>query len=450
MKKAQESVLMEHIVPLRMIFPGQSTGGNDGPYGSYNLTNWKAKVDAEINTWKRDNNYIPVLPVNVGFQQFGGQAKALMMYQEMRMLSEQMLAGMGIPQEFIFGGLQWSGSNTSLRALENMLLGYNTQRKELIIDFVIKKIARFMKWPTIGAKFEKFKMADDLQRAMFYLQLNQAQKVSDRRLLEELQEDFDLENERMGEELKRQLQTNRKMQIATADIQGEAQLKQSRYQAKSQVLMQKAQQQAQEEAQQKQMEQQQAQQAQQPPQDPSQDPQLHLQQLQTAKEEAKAEAAKHRAAKAEQDNKQENMETEQKAMETGNMKQFQSEGEQPADGAQQTPGLPGDATAYDENASDPNRQSMPAGMESTIQPGQGGVDLQYIAQRAVSYLRTVRQQSGEEGMYQELQKMQLENNQLYQLVIQLLDDRGAKENPLDAMQNPNPTGQADPGRQVTG
>ena len=449
MKKAQESVLMEHIVPLRMIYPGPATGGNDGPYGSYNLSNWKAKVDTEINTWKRDNNYIPVLPVNVGFQQFGGNARALMMYQEMRMVSEQMLAGAGIPQEFIFGGLQWSGSNTSLRALENMLLGYNRQRHELIIDFVMKKISRFMKWPKVDARFEKFKMADDLQRAMFYLQLNQAQKISDKRLMEEIGENFDLEIERMQSELKRQLEANRKMQVATADIQGEAALKSSRYQAKAQELQQRAQMEVQMEMQEQQMEmqakQQQAQaQAQQP--DPAQqqaqqqqmEQQQKLTELQMQKEVAKAEAAKSRADKANAERRQETMETAQRLAQTG------LSGEQ-ADqmGDQQ-------AAQDQENQGQQQANNLPAGMESPIQQGQGGVDLGYVAKRAVSYLMTVKREAGEEAMYAELQQMQTSNNQLYQLVVQLLNNKGSQTNPMDGMQNPNPTSQASAANNVVG
>jgi hypothetical protein len=100
---------------------------------------------------------------------------------------------------------------------------------------------------------------------MFYLQLNQAQKISDRRLMEEIGESFDVELERMDGELKRQLQTNRKMQIATADIQGEASLKTTRYQVKAQDLQQRAQMELQMEQQKAQMElQNQQQQAQQP------------------------------------------------------------------------------------------------------------------------------------------------------------------------------------------
>lgn len=420
MKKANESVLMEHIVPMRMIFPGQNTGGNEGPYGSYNLTNWKKKIDAEINMWRRDHNYIPVLPVNIGFQQIGGQGRALLMYQEMRMLAEQMLAGAGIPVEFIFGGLQWSGSSTSLRALENMFLGYNKQRHELVNKFIIGKICSFMRWPKLNSRFDKFKMADDLQRSMFYLQLNQAQKVSDRRLLEEIGEDFDLENIRMKDELKRNLQVQRMMQVAGADVQGEVQLRTSRYQAKSQTLMAKAQADMQMEMQQKQLEMQQQMQAQQ---QAGADPQ----QVQAAQQAAQQQAgAAQQAAPAQQ--------------------QQQGGGDQ----AQQTPGMPEGATAYDENAQSPNDTGIPAAMASPLQQGAGGIDLRYIAQRAAAFLRTVKKEQGPEAMYQALGQMQTENPSLYQLVVQLLNDTGSKENVQNGLANPKPDGnpQADASRQV--
>ena len=379
MKKAQESLLLEHVVPLRMIIPGQPSGGNDGPYGSYNLTNWKAKIDEELNLWRRDHNYIPILPVSVNVQQAGGSAKALILHQEFRLHAEQMLAGAGIPVEFVFGGLQWSGSSTSLRALENMFLGYNKQRHELINEFILGNIMSYMGWPKVNSRFDRFKMADDLQRSMFYMQLNQAQKISDRRLHEEIGEDFDLEITRMDEELKRQLQVNRKMQVASADIQGESQLRTSRYTAKAQALAMKAQGQA----------------------------QMEMQQMQQGQ--------------------------------AGGGGQAQAGGGQEGGAPQQE--------------AVPNASKVPPAMASTqsqLQPGGGGVDLRYLAQRAASYLRTVKREAGEQAMYQSMSQIQAENPSLYQLVVQLMGDSGSKDNPMNAMTNPAPAGtpQASPGRAI--
>ena len=62
----------------------------------------------------------------------------------------------------------------------------------------------------------------------------------------------------------------------------------------------------------------------------------------------------------------------------------------------------------------------------------------------------MKREAGEEAMYLELQNMQTSNNQLYQLVVQMLNNKGSQANPLDGMQNANPTSQASPGNQVTG
>jgi len=91
-----------------------------------------------------------------------------------------------------------------------------------------------------------------------------------------------------------------------------------------------------------------------------------------------------------------------------------------------------------------------AGMQSQVQPGGGGVDLRYIAQRAAAFLRTVKAEQGEEAMFQSLAQMQTSNPALYQLVVQLMNETGSKQDPTNAMSNPAPNGtpQASAGRQV--
>lgn len=400
LKKANEAIAMEHIVPLRVVFPGPASGGSDQPYGTYNLQNWKAKIDSELNLWKRDPNYIPIFPVNVGFQQWGGNAKALVTHQEYRFLAEQMLAGMGIPVEFIFGGLQWSGTNTSLRALENMFSGYNRQRHALVNEFIYGKIAAYMGWPRVNVRFDRFKMADDLQRSMFMLQLNQAQKISDRRLMEELGESHDREIERMDEELKRQLKVQRKMQTASAEVQGEAALRTGRYQAKVQAMTMMAQGEAQ-------------------------------QAMQAA-----------------------GMQPQPQPGQEGQAASPADPSAQPQEGAeQQIPGtenIPGNA----ENASTPNKQKLPtavAAMGSYLGQGQGGVDMTYIAQRAASYIRTLSAEQGEDNAQQELQRITAANPVLGQMTRQLMDsNKGNQVDPLNAAKAPIPAGgsQRGPGRAV--
>ena len=442
MKKAQESLLLEHVVPLRVIFPGPATGGNDGPYGAYNLSNWKSKIDSEMSMWKRDHNYIPILPVNIGYQQLGGQARALILHQEFRIHAEQMLAGMGIPVEFVFGGLTWQASNTSLRALENTFLGYNIERLNLT-RFIVDKVAEHMAWPKIPFRFEKFRMADDLQRAMFFFQLNQANKLSDRRLLEEVGEDQDKETERLGMELKKQIDTQRRMQLATADVQGAAALRKSRYDVKTQELQMLGQ-----ASTQAQIAADQAASGMAQPGQPGADPnaqQAGGQQPAQSPQDPNAQQPAGGAQPAQQDPSAGQAQTPANSAQPAG---------QPGGQAQQTPGMPEGATAYDENASAPNEAAGPtamAGLESPLAMGQGGVDLRYLAQRAKAYLQTVKEQSGAQTMYRELEKMQLSNPPLYGLVQQLLNDKGSRLDPTNPVKAPISTNpQRDASRNVAG
>lgn len=395
LNKSQEAIASEHIVPMRVLFPQPSSGGNEGAFGSFNLQNWKAKVESEVNAWKRDPNYIPVLPMPMGYQQIGGQGKQMLLFQEIRAFAEVILGGMGIPAEFIYGGLSYSGSNTSLRALENMFDGYNRSRLSLVKNFIFGNIAAYMRWPKVGVRFDRFKMADDLQRSMFYLQLNQAQKVSDRRLHEELGEDTDKQTKQIGEELRAQLDVQRLTQVAAADVQGEALLHTSRYQAKAMALQTAAQ--------------------------------------------GMAELGVQGAAQQPGTDPLANVNAQPGQMSLGGPRSPQAAGQQP--GAAQ--GLPEGTTTYAENAQAPSGKvpAALAGVQSPLNIGQGGVDLRYIAQRAKAAFDTIAEEQGEEAKQQALLTLSSQNPQLYKLVMVLeQSSSGSQLDPLNAMKAPMPAG----------
>lgn len=109
LRKAQEAIAVEHIVPLRVLFP-QSASSTGDVYTTVNLSQWKDKIENEIIRWRLDNNYIPIMPVPIGQQTLGGDGRALMLSQEHRQWSEHIVAGMGVPIEFVFGGMQYCQS----------------------------------------------------------------------------------------------------------------------------------------------------------------------------------------------------------------------------------------------------------------------------------------------------------------------------------------------------
>jgi hypothetical protein len=233
LRKAQEAISIEHIVPLRIVFP-QTASASADVYGTVNLTQWRHKVEKELMRWRLDNNYIPIMPIPIGQQTLGGDGRALSLAQEYRVWAEHIIAGMGVPQEFVFGGLSFSGSNVSMRMLENHFLEDRANHLKLVTTFIMPNVGAFMGWEPVECHFKRFKMADDLQRGVFHLQLAQSGKLSDQALLEDLDWDASQEYTRIGEEQKRQLEQQRNQALNQATIQGEAQLLMSKYQMKAQ------------------------------------------------------------------------------------------------------------------------------------------------------------------------------------------------------------------------
>jgi hypothetical protein len=238
MKKAQEAVLLEHVVPLRILFPQAGSGSSD-PYTTINLMDWRDQIAAEIARWRYDVNYIPILPLPVGTQTVGGDGRALLLTGEIQQWSEQIINGMQVPIEFIKGGLSYAGTNVSMRMLENAFLGYIIRQKQLA-RFIMKQVAAFMGWPEVKIRFKPFKMADDLQRKAYRFQLNAAGKISDTTLLADDDLSQEEENQLMLRETDARVEATKKQQISMAQIQGEAQLVMAKFQVKAQQVQQAA------------------------------------------------------------------------------------------------------------------------------------------------------------------------------------------------------------------
>lgn len=235
---SHNSILLEHIVPLRVIFPQAGSGSSD-PYTSINLQDWRDHISSEIARWRYDNNYIPILPLPIGNQTIGGDGRALLLTQEIQVWSEQIMVGMGVPKEFLLGGMSYAGTNVSMKMLENAFIGYILRQKQLA-NWVMQRVAAYMGWPRAEVRFKPFKMADDLQRKAYLFQLNQANKISDTTLLNDSDLNQEDENEIMVRETAKRHEAMELQQMAMAEIQGESQVTMAKYQAKAQQVTQAA------------------------------------------------------------------------------------------------------------------------------------------------------------------------------------------------------------------
>ncbi len=395
LRKAQESIAQQYIVPLRVLFPQAGSGTSD-PYSTVDLSLWRRRIETEIEKWRLDQNYIPILPIPVGNETIGGEGKALMLHQEMQAWSEQIIAGMHVPTEFVYGGLNYSGSNVSMRMLENQFDGYRTDLLVFCRDFLLKRIAAYMDWPAPDIEFSRFRMADDLQRAALVMQANQAMKVSDTTFLDELELDLVQEEEYKSTELSKQLENNRKMQLANAQLQGELQIISARYQSQAMRIMGT----------------------------------LAPGTVQAMNNPGSFGSS---VGGATMDG---DPSTETQTMPGGGPPASGSS-QQPMQGEQAAPGMPAGATVYPENADQPPAEGLPTSVQSPLNMGQagGGLNVLYLARRAATEMGKMDPMNKQLA----LMDMKVSNPNMYKVVLGIMQgEQGTQESNLNPMQKPLP------------
>ena len=213
LRKGNEAIAFEHIVPLRIIFP-QGTG-EVSPHSMTNLGTWKSKIEDEILMWKKDPNRISIVPLPVGQINFGGDGKMLLVTNEIKAVDDDIIIGTGIIPEIIKGGASWSGSNVSLRVVENTFLNHRKSMKSFI-KWTTRKVALYMGLPEIDVDMDDFKMADDLQRKQLLLKAAGESQISFDTAIKEFGLNPDSEYKKMIEEVKRQTE------ILTLKAEGQA------------------------------------------------------------------------------------------------------------------------------------------------------------------------------------------------------------------------------------
>jgi len=239
LKKGNEMIAFDHIVPLRILFPKGT--GDISPHATANLGTWKTKIEDEIRKWKADSNYISIVPLPVGIENISGDAKMLMVTPEIKVTEDNIIMGIGIIPEIIRGGASWSGSNVSLRVVENTFLNHRNDMQEMI-DFIIENIARYLEKPAIEITMSDFKMADDLQKKELMLKASAGPPsealVSKPTVTKELGFDPDEEYKLSEEDLQRRIEMRIKEAEGSAEAQGSATLLNAMYSADAQMEQQ--------------------------------------------------------------------------------------------------------------------------------------------------------------------------------------------------------------------
>lgn len=171
LRKANEAIALDHIVPFRVLHPAPISGTAD-PATQINLANWQGRLEESLKLWRRDPNHIMMAPVALGVTMMGGQGRSLLTLGEVKEAEDAIIASLGIPREFVYGGLTLAGSGISLRMLENQLDTDAAQQNDQL-EWIIQQVAAVLSWRPTKAKFVPFKLVDDTEQKAALMQLHQ-------------------------------------------------------------------------------------------------------------------------------------------------------------------------------------------------------------------------------------------------------------------------------------
>lgn len=217
LRKANEAIALDHIVPKRILHPAAVSGSGD-PITTISVQKWMGDMESSLRKWNTDPNYVMLAPIAVTTSQLGGDARALMVQQEISQAEDNIIAAMGFPKEFIYGGLSFTGSSVTLRMLENQLESAVFQINNFM-QWVTDKVGKYLSWGEIKVSLGDFKMVDDVQQKQLMLQLWQGAVISKTKVAETFGIDLAVERERMKEEQLADMRMQQEVAKAQADLQ---------------------------------------------------------------------------------------------------------------------------------------------------------------------------------------------------------------------------------------
>lgn len=214
LRKANEAIALEHIVPFRVLHPAPISGTAD-PAAALNMLKWRQELETNIKKWRRDPLHIMFAPAALGVTMMGGQGRSLLTLGEVKDAEDNIIAAMGIPREFLYGGLSFTGSAITLRMLENQLETYTSNLNDQL-TWIVDRTASILGWKAADVSYLPFKLIDDAAQKQSLLNLNAMKPiVADGTILDlhdiDINKERDKRQQEMLDETRFQMETQQKM-----------------------------------------------------------------------------------------------------------------------------------------------------------------------------------------------------------------------------------------------
>ncbi len=215
LNRAHEAILMDYVIPFRVITPKPGQGGADAanrdPVLNMNAGSFMSRIRGMIKERRRDPASWFTLPFPVEYNQMGAEANQLAPVELLNQGTEMLLNNLGVPTELFKGTLQLQTAPAALRLFEATWspLIHNLNK---VLEFIADKISETLQWEPITVKLMKVTHADDLNRQMAKLQLMMGGQLSNTTGMKSIGLEFKEEERKKHEEEKFKAEQDAKLQ----------------------------------------------------------------------------------------------------------------------------------------------------------------------------------------------------------------------------------------------
>ncbi|RKY27691.1 MAG: hypothetical protein DRP83_01910 [Planctomycetota bacterium] len=223
LRKANEAIALDHLTPFRIVHPAQQSGNAD-PVTTISLEEWKTKLKDHFKQWRVDPLHVMFAPIPIGMTQIGGQGRALLTLGEVQEAEKNIVAALGIPMEFLYGGLTKSGMEATLRLIENQLETHVNDLNDCM-QWIDDSCSKFLGYAKLQVELAPFRMIDDQYQKQVMMQLYQSgmqmgrRIISDQTMAEQNSIDLDQEEERIKQEELDAVRRDAELQIEVKQLQ---------------------------------------------------------------------------------------------------------------------------------------------------------------------------------------------------------------------------------------
>lgn len=218
LQRYNESIALDYVIPFRLITPvarsGSSSAGGGtvlDPLLSVNGGDFMGTVRSMIRRRRRDPATWQTLPFPVQYQALGGDATQLAPVDLLNQGIERLLNDAGTPVELYKGTLQLQAAPVSLRLFESQW-HHLVHDANMFMQWIARQAAQVLSWEDVEVRLQRVTHADDMNKQMAILQMMMSQQVSGSTALGMMGLDWSDEQQRLGEEARKQQEIQARIQ----------------------------------------------------------------------------------------------------------------------------------------------------------------------------------------------------------------------------------------------